>query len=392
MQTLHSVLKRGGLFWDRALLPPSELEGRLVKLQDAIAAAGDDAWLLYGDAQQYGSMAYASHFLPRTRSAMALVPRTGAPVLLASVGERDIPASKALTWIDDVRPFTVFPTRANELLAERKLGEARIGLAGAQDSLPVAEFTVIQNKFPRIQWQNRDAELQRLRASKSAVELATIKHTAALVQSALELAKELLRPGESMRKVAALVDREIRRKGAEDARLLVASGEQVGQALRPVDDRILQAGDVVLLFVAAEYQRYWAEGAQTFVLGPASDALSALSANASEALHVMQSAARPGVAASDLADAAGAHIGQGAMLTAAEAYGLGHGIGLDLEEHPTISVGSADTLHPGATLGLHVVLHNAPLGVISGRTISVTDQGAEPLLSLAPLVECNTQP
>ena len=54
MQSLHPVLKRGGLFWDRALLPPTLFADRYKRIQAAIAEAGDDAWLVYGDAQRYG--------------------------------------------------------------------------------------------------------------------------------------------------------------------------------------------------------------------------------------------------------------------------------------------------------------------------------------------------
>jgi Xaa-Pro aminopeptidase len=92
VQTQHSVLKRGGLYWDREALPPSLYEDHLKQVQAAIAEAGDDAWIMYGDAQRYGAVAYTSHFLPRARSAIVLVPRSGEPTLLASVGARDVPA------------------------------------------------------------------------------------------------------------------------------------------------------------------------------------------------------------------------------------------------------------------------------------------------------------
>ena len=94
MQTLHPVLKRGGLFWDRQLLPEEVFRGRLARVQAAIAASGDAAWLIYGDAQRYGHLAYVTHFLPRLRAALAIVPREGDPTLLAQIGSRDVPASR----------------------------------------------------------------------------------------------------------------------------------------------------------------------------------------------------------------------------------------------------------------------------------------------------------
>ena len=75
MRTMHPVLKRGGLYWDQELLPPACYAKRLARIKTLISESGDDAWLLYGDVERYGYVAYFSNFLPRTRSAMALVPR-----------------------------------------------------------------------------------------------------------------------------------------------------------------------------------------------------------------------------------------------------------------------------------------------------------------------------
>src|SRR5581483_10137821 len=86
MQTLHTVLKRGGLVWVQEDVPAALFPPRLALVQEAIAAHGHDAWLVYGDAYRYGDLAYLSHFLPRVRGALLLVPRSGAPTLLVTCG------------------------------------------------------------------------------------------------------------------------------------------------------------------------------------------------------------------------------------------------------------------------------------------------------------------
>ncbi len=43
MRTMHPVLKRGGLFWDRELLPPACYAERLTRIRSPIAESGDDA-------------------------------------------------------------------------------------------------------------------------------------------------------------------------------------------------------------------------------------------------------------------------------------------------------------------------------------------------------------
>lgn len=360
MQAQHTVIKRGGLYWDREALPPAAFEERLRQVQGAIAEAGDDAWLLVGDSQRYGNLAYMCHFLPRARSAVVLVPREGQPTLLASVGLRDIPALKTLTPIDDIRPFLHLPREAIRLLMEKGLGQAKVGLAGAREGLSYADWTAISSELPEVKWQQRDNEVGRLRATKAPREQAVIQRAAAVVQAGLDAAPSALQPGDSVRTAIAKIDKAIRYAGAEDVRLLVATGN--GE-LRPAHDGILKSEEPVSLMVAAEFQRYWAEAAATYPLGTTEPEPSK---HAIAALEAMVSAAQPGAEPGAVAQAA-----RGALSVPewarAEAYGLGSGIGLDLEEPPFIQPGDKGTLVKDSTLALHVVLP----GGIAGRTIRV---------------------
>src|SRR5262249_7583710 len=266
VQTLHPILKRGVMIWDRAALPEALFRGRLAAVQQAIVAAGQDAWLIYGDALSYGDVAYLTHYLPRVRSAMLLVPREGEPSLLVSFGLRDIPAAKTLTWVDDVRPFTRLPGEVAKLVQERGLDRGRIGLAGVEELMPVGEWEQIESLLPEVDWLPTEGARGRMRAPRAPGEAPAVARAAAIIRAGLDRAARELRPGLAERKLLAEVDHELRYGGAEDARLLIASGPRAGRALRPADDRALAAGDTVLLYLAAEYQRYWAEAGQTFVV------------------------------------------------------------------------------------------------------------------------------
>ena len=127
MRTLHSILKHGGLFWDQDLLPPENYTARYERIQETMRASGDDAWLVFGDVARYGNLTYLTNFLPRVRSAMAYLPREGAPVLYASIGLRDIPAAKTLTWVDEIRVFGRVPASVIKLIGDEGLAKGRIG-------------------------------------------------------------------------------------------------------------------------------------------------------------------------------------------------------------------------------------------------------------------------
>lgn len=373
MQTQHQVLKRGGLYWDRDLLPRAVFDERFAAVQSALAASGDDAWLIYGDAQGYGDIAYVSHFLPRLRSVLGLVVKDAAPSLLANVGLRDIPASKTLTWFEDVRPFSRLPQETVKLVRERGLGGATIGLVGTHAALPVAEWDAIAAELPNVTWVERDDAFHALRARKDAAELGAVALAAELARSGLQLAQEVLQPGKTVRQAAALVDREMRIHAAEDVRLLVASGPQCGVALRPVDDRLLAQGDPVMLYLAVEVQRHWAVAAQTYVLGTPSPAQRALIEKATAAVAAMEQAARPGAPIASIAEAAERAIGDDALVRSARSYGLGSGIGLDEEEAPRVTRDSSENTGSATALALHAVLHRDGLGAVAGRTILLND-------------------
>jgi Xaa-Pro aminopeptidase len=380
MLTMHSVLKHGGLYWDREVLPAEAYAQRFARIQAAVVESGDAGWFVYGDVARYGCVTYVTNFLPRVRSALAYVPAKGEPVLFANIGKRDVPAAKTITWVEDVRPFGRLPGEVVAFIEAEKLTRARIGHAGLEDAIPVVDWAAIDTGVPDVTWQSRDPELSVLRAVKEDWEVAAIARAAAIADDALALAPQLIRPGATIREIIAGIDRVARTAGVEDVRYLIASGPQVGVALRPIDDRVLAAGDTVLIYAAVEAQRYWAETARTFVIGSAPAALRALHAQAVEALDAMRETAGGGVSASDLAAVAGA-------ILSSSPYGFGNAIGLDANEPPVIARDSDGAFADGATLALRAIVHENGMGVAVGQTVVLRSGHAEALNAVAPLVE-----
>jgi Xaa-Pro aminopeptidase len=378
VQTLHPVLKHGGLFSDWDLLPRTMFEDRYARVQAAVAAAGDDAWLIYGDAQRYGDVAYVSHFVPRLRSVLVLVPKTGKPDLLCSIGSRDIPASKILTWFEEMRPYTRLPGEAVKLVNDRGLTGARIGLVGTRVSLPIAEWDAIAAELPNVVWTERDEAYATLRRTKDGAEDEALRRTADAISAALREAETALRPGRTVREATADIDRTLRFAAAEDIRILVASGAGAGVALRPPDERLLNAGDTVLLHIQVEVQRYWAQASRTFTLGTPSEAQRTLTERARNALAAMQATVRGGARAAEVAAAAKGALGD-ELFAVAQTYGLGSGIGLDAHEPPAIALDSNEIIPSDGALSLHVVLHAGGLGAAAGNTLLLRNGVATPL-------------
>jgi methionyl aminopeptidase len=387
MRTMHPVLKRGALFWDQELLPRACYVERFARVRSRIVESGDDAWLLYGDVERYGHVAYVSNFLPRTRSALALVAASGDPAMLVNVGLRDVPAAKTLTWIDDVRPFGALAPALRALILDKRLAKARLGLVGVEEQLSLGEWNEITAVLPQVQWQLRTAAAARLRESKDRFELAALRRAARAVANALDRVPHLLRAGLTARSLAAAVDRELRRAAAEDVRILIAVGPQCGLSLRPPDDRMLQEGDTIMLYAAAEVQRYWGEAACSYVLGRGSREQQALAERAAAALAAMRAAAVPGTRVSGIHAIGENVLDDAALCASAKAYGFGHGIGLDPEEAPMLGPRGDDCLVENATMALRVIGHSNGHGIALGQVIVVGANGDEPLLDAPGLTE-----
>ncbi|MDP2358134.1 MAG: M24 family metallopeptidase [Beijerinckiaceae bacterium] len=384
MRTMHSVVKRGALYWDRDLLPESGYRARLQRVQAQIKASGDDAWIMMGDVERHGPVVYATNFMPRVRSALALIPRDGEPVLLANISTRDIPAAKTITYVDEIRAFGKISKDLVALLDERAAKGARIGLCGVAGAMPYAEWTLIAEARPDIVWCERDVELDAMRASKDEHEIAAIQRSADIVVQAFDGVREALRPGANLRAAMAVLERLCRSKGAEDARILVSVSRDGCRPLRPVHDHTISDGDIVLVFLAVQNQRYWADSARTFSVGsPQAPAVDAYS-RCSKALAAMRAACRPGVSVAALESAARAALGQ--FAETAMLYGLGGGIGLDQAEGSTINSDAAAHLSEGQTLALRVIAHGPKGGAAIGETVRIIASGAEPLCTVPDVI------
>lgn len=199
-------------------------------------------------------------------------------------------------------------------------------------------------------------EVERLRVAKDEEEVAAIRAAADLATDALAEVLPTIRAGETELDVAARLEAALRVRGSEwhPFRTIVASGPRSALPHARTTDRVLAAGDLVLLDFGAEVRGYCADLARTVVLGaPANPRQREIY----EVVRVAQEAARSGVRAGMSGRAADA-IARDRIAAAGygEAFGhaLGHGLGLEVHEAPRLAPTS------GEPLPLHAVVTVEP--------------------------------
>jgi Xaa-Pro aminopeptidase len=191
--------------------------------------------------------------------------------------------------------------------------------------------------------------------------------------------------------VEALIYRLGYLDGAEDVRILIARsagarprGQRAGEkdeTLRPPDDRTISGGDVVVVHLAVEFERYWAEGTRTYRAEGAS-----LAESTAEAVRSLYGRMTRGLASGKTASGfyreALAKIKRSKMPFVAE-YGLGGSIGLSCQEPPLLSADDDTVLKEGMTLSLRLAVTAPETGLtMLGDTVCLSGNGLEILTSL----------
>jgi Xaa-Pro aminopeptidase len=324
-----------------AQLYPAE---RLSLARKAAADAGLDALLISPGADLRYLTGYHAHVSERL--VCLAVPVQGEPFLV--VPELEQPAAEAsplgglgidiIGWGETDDPYAVVAGRLprglervavdNHMWAEKVLA-FRAALPGAGQSLA-------------------GAVLLELRMRKTPAEIEALRRAGAAIDRVHRRIGEWVRAGRTEREAARDIADAILQAGHATADfVIVASGPNGASPHHEVSDRVIRAGDPVVVDIGGTTQDgYCSDSTRTYAVGEPPAAFRELYEVLQRAQHAQIQAIRPGITAEQL-DAVGRDM------IAAAGYGehfihrTGHGIGLETHEEPYIVSGSARPLEPG---------------------------------------------
>jgi Xaa-Pro aminopeptidase len=371
MQNLQPSIKCGRNVWNAAALPLEEFESRVRHVQEKMAAQGLDLAFVYGRAfNGKGDQCYLTNFVTRLAGASAVaLPRAGKPTVFFEGALRGVPSFKRTTWVEDVRAGNDIGALCAKYLQENKAQS--VGLVGVHPQMPFKQYRALREALAGRQVMDCDNLVADLRLVKSERELSRMRAAGAAVAAMLSTlgggsACLTERVGDAEARLAA------RLKGAEDVRFyFMLPGEW---ALRLAGDGRFQPGQRVLVYAAAEVDRYWAEAMRTFIA--TENGLAAETpATGGEVYRSMVKAVAPGKTG-DAAVSAALDAAARAGLRLADDFGYGNGIGLSLDEAPGIAAGSIAVLAAGMSLSLRLFSREQG-GFLYGDTLLVNNQGSE---------------
>jgi Xaa-Pro aminopeptidase len=211
------------------------------------------------------------------------------------------------------------------------------------------------------------------RAVKDEGEIAVLREACAIADRAFAalLADGGVRPGRTEREVGLDLDQRMRELGAEDPAFetIVAAGPNSAIPHHRPTAAVLAAGDFVKFDFGARFGGYHSDMTRTVVLGEPAD----WQREIYDLVHAAQAAAAavclPGTACKD-ADAAARTVITDAGYGDRFLHGLGHGVGLEIHEAPSLGPAGA------ATMAENMVLTDEPGVYLEGRGgVRIEDTG-----------------
>ncbi len=222
-----------------------------------------------------------------------------------------------------------------------------------------------------------------LRKVKDPQEVEHIRRATKLTEAALAALLEEVRVGMTERALALRLEVLMREMGAQRAAfdLIIAAGENAALPHYQPADRAIAEGDLLLLDVGTKADRYCSDMTRVFAVGRVPRELAAV-------YETVLAANRAGIAAVK-AGKTGVEVDAAAREVIAQAghaehfgHGLGHGVGLEVHEGPSLSPRSTDTLAPGMTTTVEPGIYLPGTGGVRIEDlVVVTQDGCEVLTS-----------
>jgi len=312
---------------------------RLARLRRTLEAQGLDALLV----SQPENRRYLSGF---TGSSGVLIVSLQQQMLATDFRYYEQVRIQAPEW--DLLEVTdsVAPVLARAL---RDLGAARVGFES--HDVTVECHAKWAEAMDGVELVPLSGVVEKLRQVKDPFELDCIQRAVEIADAAMEHIYGWIRPGVSEREVAWELEVYMRTHGAEALSFptIVASGPQGAMAHARPGDRVIAAGEPIVIDMGCVYEGYCSDLTRSFCLGKADAEYRDRWELVLQAQQAAEEGIRAGMGGKE-ADAIARDIICGAGYEGQFGHGLGHGVGLAIHEDPRASRTYEDSLPSGTVL------------------------------------------
>jgi Xaa-Pro dipeptidase len=381
-----------------------ELEPRLERLREGLAASGLDAALLVVAADVY-------HLSGTAQNAHLVVPVDGEALLLV---RRDLERARAESALETIEPLASLRALAPALAGLGLGAGSAIGLE--LDVLPASSYLRYAAMLPELRLGDAMPAVWAARAPKSPWELERVRAACEQGTAAMRALPELVRVGETevdLLSQLASVMRALGHEGTVRFRGInsefffgqVLGGPSAaipgptdtplaGPGLSPSQGRgpsrrPLAAGDAIVVDVTGLAGGYVSDQTRTVFLGDPDPRLAAAYETCRAILHACEQLLVPGTPASALYERGLEVATEAGLADNYMGFGpdrvrfVGHAIGLELNEAPALARGVQTPLVEGAVIAVEPKLVFPGLGAVGIENSYVVRAGGAEQLTLA---------
>ena len=371
-----------------------ETENRIAKTKEILRAKNLDAALIYFDELNVANGWYLSGWCGQFEKGSILVPVNGDPWLLG--GPESEPFAKQASAIKNTRSFPVFMVpdeeypnaeiidfaQLNEELKANGTVNKRLGIVGT-NAIPRQVYLDFEAGFAGVEITDITYEYELLRSFKSEWEQSNILEAVKFCDVAYDEMKAKIRPGAYEYEVAAAGEAVCRARGADSFayRTIVGSGERAKAVVPTATNRIMQAGELVMIGIAPRFNGYAGTMGDTLpVSGEFTQEQKDCMNHLREVMRLTKDMLRPGVSGREI-DVPGRKYYEQHGLFDYLVCPFAHTIGLMEAEAPFYGPNSNDILVPGMTVMVDVSFFGHPK--LHGARIEtgyiITENGCKPM-------------
>lgn len=266
-------------------------------------------------------------------------------------------------------------------LADRakRLKARRIGFEAGH--MTVAEHQFLVRQVPGALWIPTRGLVEGLRLRKDAQERQAMRSAARIADRTFHHILPFIRPGIAETALAAEMEHQFRREGAEGPSFetIVASGWRSALPHGVASAKKVALGDMIVLDFGCRFEGYCSDMSRTVCVGRPSPLQRKIYGIVQRAQAAGLAAARPGRVAGDVDKAARSVIakaGYGRQF----GHGTGHGVGAEVHEDPRVGPQAKDRLSPGLAITVEPGIYLAGrFGVRIEDLVLITESGHENL-------------
>ncbi|MCF6137907.1 M24 family metallopeptidase [Pseudalkalibacillus berkeleyi] len=250
-----------------------------------------------------------------------------------------------------------------------------------KETLSYGRAEQLMKRYPSVKFNNAEDKLNELRLIKDEEELAILRKAAELADFGVETGVNALREGCTEMEVLATIEYELKKKGIREMSFstMVLFGEKSGQPHGNPGSRKLKKGDLVLFDLGVVLDGYCSDITRTVAFQEVNDKQKEIYDIVLKAQLLTLDISEPGTRLGDLDKKAREVItnaGYGEFFP----HRIGHGIGIDVHEYPSMSEDNDHVLKTGMTYTIEPGIYLPEVGGVRIEDdVLVTKDGYETL-------------